>query len=187
MEGLVWVHNTFHQCGWLNETVKVITSLGDTAMVWIAIAVVMLFFRKTRNAAIVMLISLAIGYIVNDFVLKNIFERIRPFNENMDFKIFLESINMELPSGFSFPSGHTFSSFNCAIILMCFNKKFGYFALPLASLIALSRIYLCVHYPTDVLAGVILGAVTALLVFYAYKVVMKIIKKYKREFIRSKN
>ena len=82
MEGLIWVHNTFHSIPWLNKIVKFITMLGDTAIIWICIALVMLFFRKTRNAGFLMLISLAVGYIINDFVLKNIFERVRPFNVN---------------------------------------------------------------------------------------------------------
>lgn len=187
MEGLIWIHENLHGFDWLNKVVKFITALGDTAIIWIALAVFMLFFKNTRRASIVMLISLAIGYIINDFVLKNIFERVRPFDENNEFKVFLENIGMELPSGFSFPSGHTFSSFNCAVVLMCFNKKFGYFTLPLASIIAMSRIYLCVHYPTDVLVGAILGIVTALIVYYTYKVVLRMIKKYKREYVRSRN
>jgi len=176
MEGLIFIHEHLHGSDFFNQFVRVITALGDVGFVWIALAVMFLFFRKTRRAGLVMLVSLAIGYVFNDFVLKNIIARPRPFAVNSEFAEFIKSIGMKFPSGFSMPSGHAYSSFNCALILTLFFKKKGAYSFIVATLIALSRIFLCVHYPTDVLLGAALGLLTALLVFITYR---SIIKRYK--------
>ncbi len=185
MEGLIWLHNTFHQIDWLNSLAKFFTMLGDIGFIWILLALVLMIFKKTRTGGFVMLVSLGFGYVLNDLILKNIFERVRPFNECEELKEFILNLGIKLPTSNSFPSGHSFSSFNCAVVLMLFNKKLGYLTIPLASLIALSRIYLCVHYPTDVLAGIILGIITAICVYAVYKYVIRKIKKQKRETVRS--
>lgn len=185
MEGLIWLHNNLHGSTFVNTLAKFITFLGEWAFLWIGIALFLLFFKKTRVSAVVMLISLAIGYIFNDFILKNIFNRPRPFEEYSAFASFIKGIGMDLPSGNSFPSGHSFSSLNCAVVLTLFHKKAGYVVLPVAVMIALSRIFLCVHYPTDVLVGMILGIITAVLSFTTYRAILRKIKQKERNKIRT--
>lgn len=185
MEGLVWVNENLHGSAAFNNFVSFFTSLGDGGYIWLIIAAVLLCFKKTRVSALVMMISLAVGAIINDTILKEIFARPRPFSVNEDFKVFIESVGYELPSGFSFPSGHTFSSFNCAVVLTLFNKKMGYFTIPLAALIGLSRIFMCVHYPTDVLAGAVCGILTALAVYALYLLVVRKIVAFKRNKVRK--
>lgn len=175
MEGLVFVNQHLHSNAFFNHLMKFITLLGDGGIVWIALAVVLLFFKKTRFCGLTVIISLAIGYVLNDFVLKLIFSRPRPFSVHPEFVDFLEEMKLELPGGFSFPSGHAFSSFNCAVVMLLFHKRIGIFAIILAALISFSRIFFCVHYPTDVLAGMILGIVVAVVVSVS---VMKIIKSF---------
>lgn len=187
MEGLVWVHQNLHGSNVINQLVKFITLLGDGGIIWITIAVCLLFFKKTRMSAIVMLVSLAVGFVFNDFVLKNIFNRARPFEECTIFAEFIKSIGMELPSGNSFPSGHAYSSFNCALVLALFNKKAAKITISLATLIALSRVFLCVHYPTDVLVGAILGILTAIVSYSIYKLVLRKLKSRDRQKIRTIN
>ena len=80
---------------------------------------------------------------------------------------------MDLPSGNSFPSGHSYSAFNCAVVLTIFHKKAGYVLIPTSFLIAISRVFLCVHYPTDILAGMLLGILTAVVSFTVYKLIIK--------------
>ena len=184
MEGLIYIHEHWHSNQVVNEIFKFITKLGDTGFIWICLAVIFLCFRKTRKTAIVMLCSLGVGFLINDFVLKNIFERVRPFNEFEPFKDFLVDMNIEFPSGFSFPSGHSYSSFNCAMVITLMHKKKGAVSLALASLIAFSRVFLLVHYPTDVLAGMILGVITAVCSYYIYKKIIKTIKTKRRSDIR---
>lgn len=185
MEGLIWINEHLHGNAIVNNIVKIITMLGDGGLIWIILGVCLLLFRKTRKSGLVMLISLAIGFIFNDFVLKVIIERPRPFAVNADILEFLRSVGYDLPSGYSFPSGHAYSSFNCAVILMLFNRKNGYYALPLAFLIAISRIFMCVHYPTDVLAGAILGTITALIVYMVYKRICRQVISSRRNKVRK--
>lgn len=185
MEGLINLHNSFHNIGWLNNMVKFITHLGDVGCFWLMLAFVLFWFKKTRNCSIMIVVSLLIGYVFNNLVLKNIFNRARPFEENSVFKDFLLEIKMELPDGSSFPSGHAFSSFCCATIVFLFHKKLGILSFVVAILIALSRVYLCVHYPTDVLAGAVIGALFAIMMFYIYRLVMRKIDFIKREKVRK--
>ena len=187
MEGLVNLHSGIHHVGWLNNIFKVITYLGDIGLVWLFIAFILFWFKKTRKSAIVMVVSLAVGYVFNNLILKNLFDRARPFTENKEFEEFILSLKMELPDGSSFPSGHAFSSFLCATILTLFNKKMGWFTLPLALLIAFSRVYLCVHYPTDVLAGAVVGVAFAFACYYGFKFIDRKIEKIKKDKVRNKD
>ena len=128
-----------------------ITRLGDGGMIWIIAAVIMLFFKKTRKAGICLAAALAITAFVGNTVLKNIFQRIRPYLEaNVP-------IIIGHPGGYSFPSGHTSSSFAAATVLAFTFKKWGALFYVLAALIGFSRAYLYVHYPTDIIAGAVLG------------------------------
>ncbi len=155
-------------CKFLDTVMPIITSLADKGLFWILIAVVMLFFRKTRKMGITMGAALIIGLALGNGVLKNLFNRTRPFAEVEDINLLIEK-----PHDPSFPSGHTLASFEAAVAMMFYNKKFGIPALVLASLIAFSRMYLYVHYPTDILGGVVFGLLFAylgyLIVKYVYK------------------
>ena len=101
-----------------------------------------------------LLAALWVTTAVGILILKPSFARPRPFNFNPSVKI-----PIELPRDFSFPSGHTASAFAATAVLLVFNKKAGIVAFLTAALIAFSRLYLYVHYPTDVLGGMILGMV----------------------------
>ena len=187
MEGLIKLHNTFHHIDWLNSLVKIITHLGDVAFIWLLIAFVMFWFKKTRKCSIVLVVSVGLGYVLNSLILKNIINRDRPFLLNEEFKNFILSLKMELPDESSFPSGHAFSSFCAATIIFLFYKKAGIFAYVLAFLIALSRVYLCVHYPTDVLAGMVIGSLFAVLIYYVLRLIENKIRSKKAKEIRENN
>ena len=147
-----------------------ITYLGEKGIFWISIGVILLFFKKTRKCGLFMLISMMIGLILGNGLLKNLVARQRPCW--IDDSIHLLIAN---PKDFSFPSGHTLASFEAAITILLFNKKWGVVALITAILIGISRLYLFVHFPTDVLAGAVLGTIIAVLV---YNIGNKIEKKY---------
>ena len=142
----------------LDKVMPIITKFGDDGIFWIALAVVLLLFRKTRKTGLCMGVALLIGYITGNLFLKNVVARIRPYDLNTEIEILIEHL-----SDFSFPSGHTLASFEAATAIFINNKKWGVPALVLAFLIALSRIYLYVHYPSDVLAGMLLGIGIAIL------------------------
>ena len=139
-------------CEFLDKVFPIITKLGDEGLLWIALAVIFLFFKKTRKIGITMGLSLLIGYLVGNLFLKNVIARVRPYNLNTEAVLLIPKLK-----SFSFPSGHTLSSFEGATSIFLRNKKWGIPALVLAVLIAFSRMYLYVHYPTDVLAGILLG------------------------------
>ena len=131
-----------------------ITLLGELALCWFVWAIVLLFFKKYRKNGIVLIIGILIGALIGNLILKNAVARPRP--SWIDTSVALLISN---PDDFSFPSGHTLSSAIAAVILTLSNKKFGYFAIPLAVIMAFSRLYLFVHFPTDIFAGAVIGLV----------------------------
>ncbi len=145
----------------LDTFFTVITRLGDEGIVWIALAVLFLFFKKTRKIGITMAIALLLGMIVGNEILKKIFERPRPF-DTPGAILSADQLLIPRPGQFSFPSGHTTSSFAAAVSIFIYNKKYGIAALVLAVFIAFSRMYVYVHFPTDIMAGTVLGILCAL-------------------------
>ena len=136
----------------LDFIMPIITVFGDGGVFWILLTLVMLAFRKTRRVGAVMAISLLIDVVICNLTLKPLIARVRPYDVNTSVQLIIKP-----PTDFSFPSGHTGASF-AAVSAMYFQKwrywlPFGILAL----LIAFSRLYLYVHYPTDVLAGALIG------------------------------
>lgn len=156
----------------LDKIMIFLTNLGDAGIFWIVLAVILLISKKTRKCGICMLISMGIGLIIGNGILKNVIARNRPCW--IDTQIHLLIPN---PKDFSFPSGHTLASFEAAITIFLFNKKYGVLAILLALSIAFSRMYLFVHFPTDILGGAILGSSISIFVFYTAKKVEKNLKK----------
>ena len=145
------INNSF-SCSFLDFVMPKITFLGNNGFIWIIIAVIMIFFKKYRKTGIMIIIGLVAGVLIGNVILKNLVARERPcwINDTVQMLI-------AVPHDYSFPSGHTLSSFLSATIIMNVDKKLGFIAFILASLIAFSRLYLYVHFPTDVLAGALVG------------------------------
>ena len=136
-----------------------ITRLGDAGMVWILLAVILLVIPKTRKSGLVLMTALCVDIVLCNGILKNLFARIRPCDINTQVKLLIAR-----PDDFSFPSGHTAASFTAvAALYLSGEKKLWKPALMLACLIAFSRLYLFVHFPTDVLAGIAVGFICAFL------------------------
>lgn len=167
-------------CPVLDVLMPVITLLGDAGIFWIAVAVLFIFTRKYRKIGIGMMFALMMGLVICNIWLKPTIARIRPY----DFQLQYFAKEIPLLAGgmhdFSFPSGHTIASFEAAVVILLGNKKLGIPAMILACLIAFSRLYLYVHYPTDVIVSVILGSILALIGWYlAQKVMEKLPAKLK--------
>ncbi|MBP3348281.1 MAG: phosphatase PAP2 family protein [Clostridia bacterium] len=156
-------------CPALDGFFSAITKLGDSGIFWIVLSIVLFVFKKTRKAGLAMAFSLIIGLVVCNLTLKPLIARTRPY-------IFDPSMTLIIPpeSEFSFPSGHTVSSIEAAFALMLNHKKWGIGAMVLAVLIAFSRLYLMVHYPTDVIAGIIIAIGIG---FVANKLAELVVKK----------
>lgn len=144
------------KCAFLDFLVPLITKFGDGGIFWIALAVIFLIFKKTRKMGLAMGMALIFGLVVGNLTLKPLVARIRPY-DLAGYEAIRDALLVSPLKDFSFPSGHTLASFEGATAIFMFNKKCGIGALVLASLVALSRLYLFVHYPTDVLVGLILG------------------------------
>lgn len=155
-----WFHNPVTDAAF-----PFITYLGESGLIWIALAVVFLCLKKFRKSGALMLCAMAAGFLLGELLLKNIVCRERPFQTFPAYT----SLLISPPSGFSFPSGHTCSSFAAATVLCFHSRKWGIPALILAALIGFSRIFLFVHWPTDVLAGLVLGVAMGLLTCFAAK------------------
>ena len=128
-----------------------ITSLGNVGAIWIVLAVVLIAIPKTRKSGIIVAAALIIDAALCSGILKNVFCRIRPFDVNTAVQVLITK-----PRDFSFPSGHTSASFAAATAL-------------LACLIAFSRMYLYVHYPTDIIGGILIGITSAYLAYWCQK------------------
>lgn len=148
------------KCGFLDAVLPIITAFADHGLGWIAVAVLLLVFKRTRKTGLMAGMSLIIGLVLVNMIMKPLFGRIRPYDVNEVMRALL--LVAPLDDG-SFPSGHTLASFEVATVLMIRDKRFGIPALVLAVLIAFSRLYLYVHYPTDVLCAIVLGIVFGIL------------------------
>ena len=148
-----------------------VTSLNYKGIVWILVTLALLAFRKTRRLGVMCAVALTCGLVVTNLVIKNWVARVRPYEVIEG----LESL-MGIQKDYSFPSGHATSSLACAtVLLMRGPKKWGVPAMVLAILISLSRLYVGVHYPTDVLAGAAIGTCCAL---FAVWLLPKIEQRY---------
>lgn len=143
----VHMRNTF-----FDSFFKFITHLGDTGVIWIALGIILLCFPKTLRCGICMLACLAVTALLGEGILKHLFTRERPCVQQP-----IEDMLLAVPSTYSFPSGHSASSFTAATAVFFHYRKAGIAAYILAALIAFSRLYCYVHFPTDVLTGIALG------------------------------
>lgn len=137
----------------LTPILRVITTLGNGGAIWIVLTILMLLLPKTRRVGFMTSLSLIGTLLVNNLFLKNVVNRTRPYEviEGLTYLV-------RTPMDSSFPSGHSACSFAVAcIIFRRLPKKYGVPALILAIVIALSRLYVGVHYPSDVLFGTISG------------------------------
>jgi undecaprenyl-diphosphatase len=143
----------------LDFLMPIITLLGDAGIFWIVCASILALTKKYRRIGFGMAFALMMGLVVCNMILKPGVGRIRPYDFQMQEFGKEIILLIEKQHDFSFPSGHTIASFEACTVLLLGNKKLGIPATILAILIAFSRLYLYVHYPTDVIASVILGTI----------------------------
>ena len=150
---------------WLDPHVTFLTGLGNAGWIWILLSALLLIPKKTRKIGIISFLSLFASLIVNNLLLKNLVGRIRPYDACQTLLPLVAK-----PVDASFPSGHTGSSFASAYVMYRYlPKREGVAAIVLAALIGLSRLYVGVHYPSDVLTGVLTGLWSGYLAKWAYR------------------
>lgn len=156
-------------CDWFMPR---ITVLGNAGTIWIIIGVAMLISKKYRKYGVLVLAGLLIGLIIGNGIVKNVVQRARPCWIDTNFKMLIA-----IPKDYSFPSGHTQASCIATTIITLTNKKFGWVVIPLTILIAFSRMYLYVHFPTDILGGAVLGITIGALTYVYGTKILKIKKE----------
>lgn len=162
-----------------------ITLFGEKGLFMIVLSQILVFIPKTRKIGVTMLISLAIGALLTNVVLKPIVARVRPYEAVELFRGYWEAVGHGPEHDFSFPSGHTNAAFSTftGLFLACKNKKIAWMIFIPAVLIAFSRIYIAVHYPTDVIGGMIVGVLSALA---AHFVVSRYWDRFEKKEVRLK-
>lgn len=157
--------------GFLNGLMKIVSYLGEAGILFLLIGLTLALFKRTRKIGGTIILSVAIGFLITNVLLKNMVGRARPF-ENMgsDFYKWWLDAGAISESGHSFPSGHTTATtaFSLAIFLTI-NKKYSWPILFFPIIMASSRIYLMVHYFTDCLGGIAVGCVSAVIAYFVAK------------------
>lgn len=150
---LDWIQNLRSPAG--DAFWPLVTKLGNAGMIWILLAAVLLIIPRTRKSGAILAVALCVDLVLCNRIMKPTIARVRPFNVNTAVSLLIPG-----PGDFSFPSGHTAASFTAvAALFFAGEKKLWKLALIPATLIAFSRLYLYVHYPTDILGGMAVGVI----------------------------
>ena len=176
--------------GFMDKFMTLITKFGDGGIFWIIVTLLLFIPKRTRKYAHVSALALIFCVIGGNLILKNVIARQRPFwinnfnplarigyyeksgvtyylkthnatSETIESGRTLIKLLVKPPNDYCFPSGHTQASFAAATSICMWNRKWGIPALTLAALVAFSRMYLYVHYPTDILGGIFFGLLYA--------------------------
>ncbi|MCF0134166.1 MAG: phosphatase PAP2 family protein [Blautia sp.] len=145
------IQNVF-QCSFMDKAMPLVTKLGDNGVFWIVCALVLLFIPKTKRMGIAIAVSLILELLICNILLKPLVARVRPCDVNTAFTLLVSR-----PVDYSFPSGHTCASFAAMSAILFSKNRLWIPAAVIAVVVAFSRLYLYVHYPSDVLAGALLG------------------------------
>lgn len=163
---LTQLRNFFH-APWLDRLMILISTLGDNGLLWIGLGVLLFLLGNRRNPwrtwGILLLLSLAANALVCNVLLKPMIARVRPY-DLLGYEILVPRL-----ADFSFPSGHTSASFAAATAIYAMNKRWGIVVFIFATLMGFSRLYLGVHFPSDVFAGALLGWAVATIVIRIYR------------------
>ena len=148
----------------LDKIIIVLSTIGDAGLLWIGVAILLICMKKYRKCGLQVAVAMLLTFIVGNLILKNMIHRDRPCWIDPSITLLVKS-----PSDFSFPSGHSMNGFTASVSILLCDKKLGIVAVILAAAIAFSRLYNFVHFPTDVIAGIVIGIVSALFVNYLFQ------------------
>lgn len=158
---------------------KFITFLGEGGWFYIVAGVILLLFKNTRKLGVTMLLALAIGSLFTNLVIKNLISRPRPYTANEFYADCWNLVGPTKTGKNSFPSGHTTAVFATTLSWILVSKnKWRYLGIIFAVLMASSRLYLFVHYPTDIIGGIIVGSAMAIIFYFVVNAIYKLLEKH---------
>lgn len=160
---LLYMIQGWHQ-EWLTPILRFLTTIGEHGICWIILSVILALIPKTRKCGLTMMAAMALTFLLGNVLLKNLIARPRPCAVDTSVRLLIP-----YPSEYSFPSGHTSNGFSAAATLLAYYRIPGILALVVAAIIAFSRLYFFVHYPTDILGGMLLGCFDAWLILYGIR------------------
>ena len=186
---LNWVHQTFHSQEWLNYAMKYISLLAKGGAISIACCILLLIFKRTRRVGLAVAFALVLDVLVVNIILKNAVGRARPWtHEELSWAdAFYAQYGIDLSADYCFPSGHTAVTFCVAAVLVIFYRAKATPAVVLAFLIGISRIYLCEHYVSDVVAGMLIGIACGVAGYFIYRAAeAALLRAYKKNYYKFK-
>jgi undecaprenyl-diphosphatase len=184
---LEFYHLLAEWCGAiLTPIMHLITMTGNKALALILLSLVLLFFAKTRKTGLCMLLAILCGALMTNVILKETICRIRPYAASDLFREFWTFVGAHAESEFSFPSGHTTAAAAAATGLwLTRGKKYLAISIPYVALMAASRNYFMVHYPTDVIAGAVVGTLGGIIAYFITLGIYRVLQnKAERKFFR---
>ncbi|MBH1942130.1 phosphatase PAP2 family protein [Mobilitalea sibirica] len=156
-----------------DQVMVFITKLGNAGFLWILIAFLLLSQKKYQKCGVPLICAISLAMFFGDDILKPLIGRIRPCNSFPEVPLLISR-----PNTFSFPSGHTMVGFTSATVIFKYHRKLGGFTFMIASFIAYSRLHLFVHYPSDILGGIVLGMLNAAFVIIGVEAIYNYIDDF---------
>jgi len=147
----------------LDRIMPLITACGNLGILWIVISFFLIRKEVTRQLGLMIISALILTTVISEGIIKHIDKRKRPFIDHNEQKLLIA-----IPITYSFPSGHTASSFAVAGVFIEMDSSISLIIITLATLITFSRLYLKVHYPSDVIFGGFIGFICAIIVVYLF-------------------
>lgn len=157
---ILFAINKYLKNKYLDRLMPIMTGMGDLGVIWIILSISLMLNKNYRLIGDILILTLIISTIIGEGIVKHIVRRIRPCNKQNSIELLIKK-----PLSYSFPSGHTLSSFAAAETMSRYFEKYKLIFILIAFLIALSRLYLYVHYPTDIIAGIMIGILCSKLIF----------------------
>jgi undecaprenyl-diphosphatase len=155
--------------------------LGSGGISFIIISVILMLFKKTRKTGFTMLVAIGIGALFTNVIIKNAVARQRPYTQQ-EYKDFWQYVGCNTEGEFSFPSGHvTVTMTSMTALFLTVNKKWSWLGFILALVMGFTRVYLIVHYLTDVLAGLMVGAIAGIIAYFICKYLFNVVEKHKHK------
>ncbi|MBQ8893300.1 MAG: phosphatase PAP2 family protein [Clostridia bacterium] len=178
---LEFMHGLAENCGgFLTPLMKFITLIGEKGLWMFALALILMCFSKTRKIGVCLFGAVSCGALITNIVLKDWVARLRPFENSQLYAAWWNAVGAPAEEGFSFPSGHVTAAMSgVTALVLAWRKKWMPLGYLYVILMAFARNYLMAHFPSDVLAAVLVGAISGIVAWFITKGIYAFLEKYR--------